>query len=451
MSAAQPATAEGTRERCELELGLGAPPAPTPIAQLQREALGRFLELGVPSRRDEAWRFTNLSKIAATPYTPAEEPGAGATVPQMASTRMDAYRAVLVDGFLVRELSNLDDLPAGAEIIGLAEAFAIHRDELRDHLGQHAGWHERPFVALNTARMRDGVLLRIPRRTVLDKPVHIVSIATERQSPTASFPRVLILAEEQSEVRVVETYVGGGVGTLVVPVTELIAEQAAVVKHIVDQQHERGTTHIGALHAHLDRDASVHCASSAFGGDLARREISAVLAGEGADCRLDGLYTVNEKQHTDTQVVVEHRSPHCTSEQLFKGILDDSGRSVFNGRILVAEGAQKTNALQSNRNLLLSRTAQAQSNPQLEIFADDVRCTHGSTTGRLDPDAVFYLRSRGLDKGAAEALLTVAFADEVLGRIPVDGVHADVRSVLATRLPLGSSLLDEETVLEATA
>jgi Fe-S cluster assembly protein SufD len=451
MSATQPALATPSRDLSELERGVIAAPPPGPIAHLQREAMDRFQSLGLPARRDEAWRFTSLKKAVDTPYAPADGPGPGVQLPSLASLEMEAHRLVLVDGYVVPELSSLDTLPDGVEITGLAEALDRHPSLLRAHLGQHAAWADRPFVALSTASLRDAAVVRLARRAVVDTPVHIVSLATRRDAPTASFPRVLILAEEQSQASVIETYVGGGDDTLIVPVTEVIAGRNAVVHHMVDQRHELGTTHIGALHVHLERDATVHCTSSAFGSDLARREITAVLAGEGADCRLDGLYAVAGKQHTDTQVVVEHRSPHCTSEQLFKGVLDDSGRSVFNGRILVAEGAQKTSALQSNRNLLLSRSAQAHSNPQLEIFADDVRCTHGSTTGRLDADAVFYMRSRGLDRGAAEALLTVAFADEVLSRIPVDEVHRDARRSLATRLPLGDSLLDEGDIMEATA
>ena len=424
---------------------LSVPPEPGPLAQQQREALQQFTERGLPTRRDESWRFTNLARLGSTEFATASFPAAPSLDPaELPDAIEESHRVVVVDGHVVTAHSDLTDLPDGLTISSLADLSKQRPQSIPTQLGQVRQHNASPFVALNVARATDGVVVRIHRNTVVERPIHIISITTQPRQPTASFPRTLVVAEEQSQATVIETLVGGGEHALTIPVTEIHAHTSAVIEHVVDQQLDAGCRQIAALHLHLDRAATIHSASTSFGGALARREITAVLTGEGADCRLDGLYVADSGQHMDTQVVVEHRSPHCTSEQLFKGVLDGTARTVFNGRIFVAEGAQKTDARQSNRNLLLSRTAQAQSNPQLEIFADDVRCTHGSTTGQLDSDAIFYLRSRGIDRKTAEGILTVAFADEVVSRFSNSQIRANLRSALAGRLPHAAAALATE-------
>jgi Fe-S cluster assembly protein SufD len=327
------------------------------------------------------------------------------------------------------------------------------------HLGRHTPPSEQPFVALNTAFLRDGACVLIPRHVALDRPIHLLYLSTTSPSPLGSaspssppsphgtlpdgaplpivsYPRNLIVAGEGSTVTVVETYAGEGV-YFSCGVTELSAEPGATIDHYKVQRESRDAFHLATLQVYGERASVISSHSISIGGGLVRNDVNALLDGEGIDCILNGLYLADGRQLVDNHMRVEHAKPHCASHELYKGILDGRARSVFNGLIHVHPGAQKTDAKQSNRNLLLSPDAIANSNPRLEIFADDVRCTHGSTVGQLDDDAVFYLRSRGIGEAAARSLLTYAFASDILARIKVDAVRHDLEEYLFARLPQG--------------
>ena len=274
---------------------------------------------------------------------------------------------------------------------------------------------------------------------IVPGPIHLLFLASETdegQEATVSFPRNLIVAGETSQVTVVETYAGTG-AYFTCAVTELVAGPGAVVDHCKVQRESREAFHIATFQILAERDSAPSSHSISIGGGLVRNDINAVLNGEGVDCILNGLYLAEGRQHVDTHMRVEHAAAHCASHELYKGVLDGKARAVFDGLIYVHKGAQKTDAKQSNRNLLLSRDAIANSNPQLEIFADDVKCTHGSTVGQLDDDAIFYLRSRGIGEEAARSLLTYAFASDVVERIKVDPVRHDLEELLFARLPQG--------------
>lgn len=422
---------------------------PLSLAALRRRAIERFAGLGFPSRHEEEWRFLDLGPLARQTF---RRPEGGAALPHESEIALHripgAIELVFVDGRFVPQLARLDGLPAAAPtapptapiIGGLAETLAREPERLEQHLARYAGFDRHPFVALNTAFLEDGAFIELPRGLVLATPIHLLfwssGDAAGGDAAIVSFPRTLIVAGEASQATVVETYAGTG-SYFTAPVTELVAGPSSVVDHYKVQRESLAASHLATFQLHAERASAVSSHSIALGGGLVRNDVNAVLAGEGIDCILNGLYLLAGRQLLDNHMRVEHAKPHCGSHELYKGILDGHSRAVFNGLIHVHPGAQKTDAKQSNRNLLLSRDAIANSNPQLEIFADDVRCTHGSTVGQLDEDAIFYLRSRGIGREAARSLLTYAFASDVVERIKVDAVRHDLEELLFTRLPQG--------------
>ncbi len=408
------------------------------VTELRRGAMQRFGEIGFPDVRQEEWRFTDVSPIARTEFDLSPSAGSLDAADLAPYSYRDCYRLVLVNGHLAPELSDLAGLPSGVEVRGLAAALGAGSEAAEAEVGRHAAYAEHPFVALNTALWRDGVLVRVPRGVVLDKPVNLVVLGTPGGQPLAFFPRVLVIAEESSQLTIVEQYATLGEGRyLSCPVTEIVAHPNSVVDHYKLQRESSSAFHVATFQIHQERDSNVSSHSISWGGDLVRNDVNAILAGEGCEANLNGLYLVEGDQLVDYHMRVEHVAPHCDSHELFKGILEGSARSVFNGRIYVHPGAQKTDAKQTSRNLLLSRDALCNANPQLEIFADDVKCTHGSTVGQLDDTAIFYLRSRGIGEEAARSLLTYAFAADIVERIRVPQVRQELEEFLFRRLPKG--------------
>jgi Fe-S cluster assembly protein SufD len=408
------------------------------VAELRRGAMDRFSEIGFPNVRQEEWRFTDVAPIARTEYDLSPVSSGITRADIEPYSYRDCYRLVLVNGRLAPELSDLAGLPEGVVVSGLAAALGAGPESAAAELGRHAAYTEHAFVALNTALWSDGALVRVPRGVVLDKPVNLVVLGTPGERPIAFFPRILVVAEESSQLTMVEQYATLGEGRyLSCPVTEIIAHPNAVVDHYKLQRESDTAFHVATFQIHQDRDSNVSSHSISWGGDLVRNDVNAILAGEGCDANLNGLYLVEGNQLVDYHMRVEHAAPHCDSHELFKGILEGSGRSVFNGRIYVHPGAQKTDAKQPSRNLLLSPDALCNANPQLEIFADDVKCTHGSTVGQLDDTAIFYLRSRGIGEEAARSLLTYAFAADIVERIRVPQVRQELEEFLFRRLPKG--------------
>jgi Fe-S cluster assembly protein SufD len=423
-------------ERFERELPAGEPAF---VRALRRAARERFAALGFPTPSQEEWRLTNVAPIARGAFhRPRVDDEAAADHAAVTPFDFDAAaRLVFVDGRFSPRLSSADGVPGGVFAGSLAEALEQAPEKLEPWLGQLASFETHPFVALNTAFLRDGAFLWVPRGAVVERPIHLLFLsAADGAGPTVSFPRNLLVAGEHSQVTVVETYAGRG-AYFACPVTELVAGEASVVDHYKVQRESRDAFHMATFQIAGERASVVSSHSISIGGALVRNDVNAVLDGEGIDCTLNGLYLADGRQFVDNHMRVEHAKPHCASHELYKGILDGKARAVFNGLIHVWPGAQKTDAKQSNRNLLLSREAIANSNPQLEIFADDVKCTHGSTVGQLDADAVFYLRSRGIGEAAARSLLTWAFASDIVARIKVEPVRRDLEEFLFTRLPQG--------------
>ncbi|HEX2252078.1 MAG TPA: Fe-S cluster assembly protein SufD [Thermoanaerobaculia bacterium] len=431
------------------------PPAePGALEDLRRRAIERFGATGFPTTRWEQWRKTDVRPISQQRFERVTAAGAAEAADLAPHAFAGAHQLVFVDGFFVPALSDADGLPEGVRAGSLAAALDAEPEAVEAHLGHHAVFEpgtgggsreEQPFVALNTALFADGAWLRVPRGVVVEKPIHLLFLSSAGAAggePPAAFPRNLIVLDENAQATVVESYgstreAAAGARYWTCPVTEVVLGPAAVLDHYKVQREGLGGLHVAALHLHQRRDSSFFSHSVSTGGALTRNDVGAVLAEPGIECTLNGLYVVTGEQLVDNHMRVDHVAPHCNSYELYKGILDGSARSVFNGLIHVHPGAQKTDAKQSNRNLLLSRGALASSNPQLEIFADDVRCTHGSTVGQLDEDAVFYLRSRGIGAEAAQSLLTYAFASDIISRIKVEPVRRDLEEFLFERLPRG--------------
>ena len=412
---------------------------PESVRKLRRQAIERFSDLGFPTVRMEEWRFTNVAPIARTEFDLHPDRG-GIVLGDLAPYRYsDCIQLTVVNGHLVPEFSDLRCLPEGVMVCSLADCVQNHPDKIDGLLGREARFENHAFVALNTALFQDGVFVYVPKGVVVERPINLVNIARPSvDQPVAMFPRNLFVAEESSQVTLVEQFATVGEGPyLTSPVTEVVVRDNAVVDHYKLQRESTEAFHMATFQIHLGRDGNFSSHSISWGGGLVRNDVNAVLDGEGSEATLNGLYMVEGHQLVDNHMRVDHVAPHCDSHELFKGILEGKSRAVFNGRIYVHPGAQKTDAKQTNRNLLVSPDALCNSNPQLEIFADDVKCTHGSTVGQLDDLAVFYLRSRGIGEEAAKSLLTYAFAADIVERIKVKPVRQDLEEFLFRRLPKG--------------
>ncbi len=429
----------------------------------RREAIGRFEEAGFPTSRDEEWRQTNLGPLLRRPPAVASPAPGGLPVEAAAALLYeDCRRMVFVNGRFAPAASALPEGIAAVPLAGLSAAggaAGTAGDVVLEHLAASvdgrascsadAGVHA--FAALNTGLFEDGAALVIPAGAVVERPIQVLWISAPAPAgrsagdsageggPAAievSFPRLLVVAGENSQASIVETFAAGPAagGYFVCPAAEFVCEAGSVLRHTRLQADAADAFHLGFQHARLARAARFDSSSLAFGGGLVRNDTVALLDGEGADCILDGLYVVDGSRFVDNHMRVEHRQPHTTSHQLYKGVLAGRARSVFNGRIYVHKPAQKTDAKQTNRNLLLSGSALANSNPQLEIFADDVRCTHGSTIGRLDEDALFYLRARGIRRDEAYRMLVYAFARELVEKTPFEPLRQDLEARLRASL-----------------
>lgn len=409
---------------------------PETIRELRRSALSRFADLGFPTSRLEEWRFTNVAPIAKMRFELARDGLNGFKPDQLRPLALEgAWQVVFVNGRFAPEFSSLGALPEGVEVRSLADVLESSPEKVEPHLGRYARFEDHAFVALNTAFMGDGAFVRVAPGRVIEKPIHLIFVSTAAADASVAHIRNLIVVEENSQAAVVERYVGlGDAVYLTNAVSEVVAGANTVIDHYKLQQESVEAFHIATLQYHQGGSSNVRSHNVALGAGLSRNDVNAVLDGEGGDCLLNGFYLGTDRQHIDNHTRIYHVKPHCTSLEIYKGILNDHARGVFNGRIIVDKEAQKTNAIQTNRNLLLSDDSLVNSNPQLEIYADDVKCTHGSTIGQLDEESMFYLRSRGLSYEAARALLISAFAGEVFDQMKIDAIRAALSDTLSERL-----------------
>lgn len=397
----------------------------SPVAwfnRLRADAVERVGALRVPTTRDEEWRFTDISPLTKLPFQPVHTASClqAADVEHFYLTEA-AIRLVFIDGVYAPQLSTqLSDTAGdrGIVVTSLATAVSAHAAAIEPHLGRHVEFRDNVFAALNTAFLHDGALILVPRNVPVALPVHLLFIATQKEA--ASYPRCLLLAESGSAVTVVEDYVALQEEAYVTnAVTEMILADNASVNHIRVQRDSTQAFHIANCAVSLAPASRYQSVSIALGARISHYNLDVRLAGEGAECTVDGLTLIAERQLADTHTRIDHVKPQGTSRQLHKCIVDGAAHAVFSGKIMVRPGAQHTDSTQSSRNLLLSGKAHIDTKPQLEIFADDVKCAHGATVGQLDSEEVFYLKSRGLSDAAARNLLTYAFGAEVIERIPI--------------------------------
>ena len=405
------------------------------LRELRESAFARFCEVGFPTTHDEDWRFTNVSAIAKTPFELARDAKVSKREVEQFGIAGPGCHLVFVNGRFDRELSSIGQLPAGVSVNSLAEELSANSSEVESHLGRYLNIQRDTFSALNTAFAEDGAYVHVRRGVVLTGPIYLLFISTASDKPVMTHPRNLIVVGDEAQATIVEDYVSiGETPAFSNTATELIAGENAVVSHYMVEREHRQAFNISTLRIQQGRSANVSSHSVLFGGGLVRNNVHPVLAGEGGECLINGLFIGNGRQHLDNYMLVEHASPHCASRQFYNGILDDHAHGVFHGRIIVHKDAQKTDAKQTNRNLLLSDDARIDTKPQLEIYADDVKCTHGATIGQIEENALFYLRSRGIDEIAARKLLLLAFANECLDRMAEGGAREHVEKLIHLHL-----------------
>ena len=426
---------EAMRQRATVE--------PSWLRQLREESFDKFESSGFPAVQLEEWKYTNVAAIARTRFLPVM--ARNGVRPDTDWLTSFAYEetgnstAVFLNGIFQPDLSSLSALPAEVTAIELGEALLSdrHGELVQKHLAGGAQPDDNGFTTLNTALFSSGLFLRIPRGVRLEKPVQLLFIgqASHDSGLPAAFPRVLIVGEENSEATIVESYASQDEDTYLTNViVDIRLASGARLKHYKVQRESPNAFHVGTTRADLGPDASYDTTTINFGAALSRHNIDVRMDHEGAECSVDGLYMMDGSQHTDTHSVIDHRQPRCRSHQLYKGILDGKSRAVFNGKVFVRHGAQQTDAHQTNKNLLLSKDARVDTKPQLEIFADDVKCTHGAAIGQLEEDQVFYLESRGLRPELARNLLTYGFAEEVIEKIKIDSLRRELDAAVLNRL-----------------
>ena len=404
------------------------------LRRLRRDSFERFYQVGFPSTHDEDWRFTNVSAIAQMTFELARN---GRT--RLSQKDLEPYRIagvgcqlVFVNGHFSAPLTSPSKLPDGVKVSSLAREISSHPGAIELHFGRYLDIRRDAFCALNTAFAEDGAYIHIRRGRLVEEPICLLFVSTGNDAPSVNHPRNLIVAEENSQAVFVEDYVSlDGDGTAFCnTVTELVAGDHTVLSHYMIEREHKEAFNISTLRIQQERGANVMSHSVLLGGTLVRNNVQPVLAGEGAECLINGFFLGNGYQHLDNYMLVEHASPRCGSRQFYNGILDGHAHGVFHGRIIVHKDAQKTDAKQTNRNLLLSDDAQIDTKPQLEIYADDVKCTHGATIGQVEGDALFYLRSRGIDEVSARKLLLFAFASECLDRMKPGPIRKHVEGLI---------------------
>ena len=396
------------------------------IDALRRNALACYRDQGLPTPRGEAWKYTNLRRLERIAFAPSPlESAPAAEIPHGIAELDGAYRAVFVNGRFDASQSRLDDLPDGVEIGSLE---ATDSDLLEPYLGRIADTSIHPLAALNTAYMADGLYMKLAEGAVLDAPLHLISIASAPDTALRFHPRHLVILGANSVATLVESHVGAG-ETFANTVSEIDLGAGAVLNHYKLQNEGPDALHIALSQIRLADRASYDGFVLQTGARLARNEIRAHL-GSLVECRLNGAYLGSGDQHIDNTTFIDHAAPGSTSREVYKGVLDDRARGVFQGKILVREGAQKTNGHQLNKTLLLSRGTEIDTKPELEIYADDVKCSHGATTGELDEDALFYLQTRGIDLAQARAMLVAAFIGDVVAQIQAEQPRAAFQAVV---------------------
>ncbi|MBI2167321.1 MAG: Fe-S cluster assembly protein SufD [Candidatus Omnitrophica bacterium] len=405
---------------------------PPELVSLRRTAFSRFTELGFPTPREEEWKYTNVSPLLKHQFKfSIEQPANGLTAEEIHSFRLSGLagaQLVFVNGLFSPKLSHTGELPSGVKAASLSEALIHDPGLVRPELARTAPYGRNGFTALNTAFIHDGAFIHLSRGSGCEKPIHLVFITQTPSGPLISQPRNLIVLEAGSRAAVIESYYFlDGKAYLTNAVTEIVLkEDASLDYYKVQREDARNGFHVATTGVRQDRNSRFFSFSISLGAKLEREDLNVLLGAEGSECTLNGLYLVSDGQHIDHHTVIDHLKPQGTSHQLYKGILKGKSHAVFNGKVFVREDARKSDAEQVNKNLLLSDEAGVDTKPQLEISNDDVKCTHGAAVGQLDEDALFYLKSRGLDDENSRDLLTHGFAADVINRARIDAVRMEL-------------------------
>jgi Fe-S cluster assembly protein SufD len=406
------------------------------LVKLRQDAIERFAALGFPTLEDEDWRFTPLAPLTRLPIDiklyADRDPG---SYREMGDGDLRGTRLMFFNGLEPVYQHRGKPLPDGVIVCSLARALAEHPELVEPHLARYAEFEDHAFRALNTAFLFDGAFVYLPPGAVVEEPIFLTYDVTMFGDPPLMWPRrTLIVAGRHSQATISEEYFGlGHVPYFTNAVTEIVLDEGAILDHYKVNQEGDRAFHVGTTQVRLGRSSNFSSHNLTFGGRLTRNDVNAYLGGEGSECTLNGLYVGGGEQLIDNHTRIDHAQPHCASHELYKGVLDGKARGVFAGRIYVHQDAQKTDAKQTNQTLLLSDDAVIDTKPQLEIFADDVKCTHGATVGQLDAESLFYLRSRGIGRAEARALLTFAFANDVVSRIKIDALREELEQMLFTR------------------
>ncbi|MFQ3788444.1 Fe-S cluster assembly protein SufD [Halomonas sp. A29] len=411
-------------------------PEPTWIAARRQAGAARFEALGFPTRRDEAWKYTDVRAIArgdfaltdSAEFSPAS--AAALTLP------IEAHRLTFVDGVFSAALSDLGELPGGVAVLPLSQALAENHEAVGGPLGRLTGVDFSPFSALNTAFMEEGAVVRLAPGSVVEKPILLQFLSRANDKPVMSHPRILVEASARSQATLIEHHIGESeAANFTNLVAELLLDRGAILTHYKLQEAALGDLHVASIHVEQGRDSRYTSFNLNLGGSLVRNDLVSELNGEGAEANFYGLFYGQGRQHIDNHTLANHNAPRTFSNENYKGILDDRARGVFNGKVVVKRDSQKIEGFQSNANLLLSDRAEIDAKPELEIYADDVKCSHGTTTGQLDEEAIYALRTRGIDLQTARGLLTLAFAGEVMELVDLDAVAERVELAVAGKLP----------------
>lgn len=410
--------------------------APTWLARRRQRAFDQFAADGFPTTALEDWKYTNLAPLTQIPFQRCDRPESAPSRGLIDRARLGSdIELVFVHGRLAPELSRGVGVTELAEVSDLATALSRWPDAVEQTLDEFEAVTTSATMALNSAFLSDGAWIRVRPGARLASPIHLLFLSPASSTAVVSHPRVIVVAERDSQATIIETHTGEA-SYFTNAVTDIRLEANAQVRHDRVQLDSARAFHLATIVARQQRDSRLQSSAVSLGAALARTEVRTVLDGEGSECELDGLYLGSGEQHVDHHTEIDHRTPRTTSQELYKGILDDRASGVFNGKVFVRPNAIKSDARQLNKNLLLSDTAEVDTKPQLEIFADDVKCSHGATIGRLDEDALFYLRSRGLDPATARSVLIYAFANEMIRRIPTLSLQRRLGALLEGRLSI---------------
>lgn len=418
------------------------------FADHRKHALNVFSETGFPNTRQENWKYTDVRSIAGKSFSSINERTVGIDTDELNAIRfsdLDCIELVFINGVYFAEHSRIDGLPEAVVIENLAEALVKDNKLLEKHLNRYADNQVSAFTALNTAFIQHGTYIHVPDDSVIERPINLLYLSKTNSRPFASHLRNLIVVGKRSKATLIESYIGlDRADYFTNTVTEVLLSDHALLKHYKLQQESQNAYHVGNLNVLQNKNSRIESHSIALGGALARNDIHARLAAEGAEIIMNGLYMTGDKQHLDNHTRVDHLKPHTLSTENYRGVLSGKSRAVFNGKVVVHPRAQKIEAHQNNANLLLSDEAEIDTKPELEIYADDVKCSHGATVGRIDREMLFYLRARAIDKETAHSLLTYAFAEAVIGRITLQEIRRRLACLIVGQLP------DAELIREFT-